>query len=83
MKDELNPDHPVTKALHGNWHKIVYLIMRKYRLKPVFTEAEIEKFFSGPEMAVVLRDANNELSVEIVTMEEGERLAREVGGVPD
>lgn len=27
--DELNPNHPVTREVHDQWHKICFLLMRK------------------------------------------------------
>jgi len=81
--DELNPNHPVTAGLHDQWHKLLVLVMLKLERSAVtLTADDIERFANGPELAVVAHDRRNRIELRVVTMEEGERLAREHGGLP-
>ena len=81
---ELNPDHPTTRAVHDQWHKLCCLLMIKFGRKDVvFTNADVEKFVETfTEKAIVCDTRNGMLALRIVSMEEGERLAREEGGLP-
>ena len=45
MKDELNPNHPVTAQMHDMWHKVALLLMRRV--------VEAEGVDPSPDAAVV------------------------------
>jgi hypothetical protein len=86
---ELNPNHPVTQKAHDHWHKIVAIILHKFsdilpneiQIFPRDIEA-LERAFSGDMPAVVLEDRDGALRVRLVTMRDGEKLARKAGGLP-
>lgn len=81
---EINPDHPVTRKTHDQWHKICALLMQKFGVTDVkLTESDIAKLgeFDG-KLAVVIEERATYLRVRIVSMEEGERLAKQEGGLP-
>lgn len=79
---ELNPNHPVTRAVNDQWHKIVALLMQKYGTREVtFTEADVEQL-GREDCGVVFHAKQHEIVIRLVTMAEGERLARESGGLP-
>jgi hypothetical protein len=78
---ELNPNHPVTAAVHDHWHKIVALLIVKYDLgHVVITEDDLSRMQEGS--AVVIKEQRDGLHVWMVNETEGERLAREEGGLP-
>ncbi len=82
---ELNPDHPVTRGVHDQWHKIVVLLMRKFgRTTVEISKEEIESFIDTTDGfgAVALRMKERSIEINLVSREEAERLAREEGGMP-
>ena len=81
---ELNPNHPVTMAMHDNWHKIVAILLaRDYNGKTEITQAEIQKWSQKYEgHSVVIKETEGKLKLWLVNQEEGERLIREAGGLP-
>ena len=80
--DEFNPNHPVVKAAHDNWHKIAAFIMWKLRVKVLsFSIADIDAM-AKEDMVIVLHDHNDSLEVKLMPRLEGEKLAREHGGMP-
>lgn len=85
MSHELNPNHPVTMAAHDHWHKIVALLMMMREETEVeIPVSEIQKHLTDDpaEMkVVVLQDTGRSLVLRLVTLEEGQRLAREAGGL--
>ncbi len=77
---ELNPNHPVTAALHDSHHKIVGMLMQHYGITEFeVTSAKIERLEG---MAVLLDARGGRLRVRLISMEEGERIARREGGLP-
>lgn len=78
-----NPEHPVTKAMENNWHKIVALMMLKLGLKEmIFTEEEIDELAKTPS-AVAIRMKTHSIELHLMSEEEGARLARKEGGNMD
>jgi hypothetical protein len=82
--DELNPNHPVTRTMHDEWHKIVAVLMHQLGMTAAeITEAHLEAFARDyPGGAVVADCRNGRFMVRLVSAEEGERLARKEGGLP-
>jgi hypothetical protein len=79
---ELNPNHPVTQEVHDHWHKIVGILMLKIGVAEIeITESDVIALGDN-EKAVVFDTSNNKCFVRMVSMEEGERLARKEGGLP-
>lgn len=80
---ELNPNHPVTESMSGQWHKIVALLMRKFNQSHVeISEGEVLAFAEGDAGAVTICERNGAIHLNLVSWEEAERLAREEGGLP-
>ena len=81
-QDEFNPNHPVVQAARDNWHKIAAFIMWKLELKTIsFSIADIDAM-SKEDLVIVLHDHSDSLEVKLVSRAEGEKLAREHGGMP-
>lgn len=79
---ELNPNHPTTSTMHDHWHKIAAILLtRTLERRTVITLAEIERM-AAEKLAITIKDIGVGLELTIVTMEEGERLARQEGGLP-
>ena len=78
---ELNPNHPVTQAMHDHWHKICLLLMRKQGLqRVVITPEDIQATPSGGAIAV--QEQHDGLHVFLVDAAEAQSLARKHGGLP-
>jgi len=80
---ELTPNHPVTKEVHEQWHKIAALMMVKFgKTKVIITPDEVFKAFKA-DLNITVR-FNDEVGIELtlVDSKEAERLAREEGGLP-
>lgn len=79
---EINPNHPVTQMAHDNWHKLCAILMQKFGK----TEIEITKAdadaLGDMEKGIVLDLRGGRCILRLVTMEEGERMARGEGGLP-
>jgi hypothetical protein len=82
--EEFNPNHPVTMAVHDNWHKVAAMILWKclgrnarlvVSLKDIATISEMD-------LNIVLHEHLDALEIYFVSTEEGEKLAREHGGMP-
>lgn len=86
--DEINPNHPVTRTLHDHWHKLLAVVLHKYRhdlpRDVVITGPDIEALTRAyPEMpSIIAHDQRDGLHLRLVDGPEGERLARKEGGLP-
>ncbi len=79
---ELNPNHPVTQEVHDHWHKICAILMMRFGVDAVeITEADVAALGHN-EKAVCADTRGGRFVVKLVSMEEGERLARKAGGLP-
>lgn len=77
--NELNPNHPVTSAMRDQWHKLAAILMHKHGLTHVvITSEDMESM--GSEMCVMVQASADGIHLRLITMAEGERLAREQGG---
>lgn len=74
--DELNPEHPVTSALHEQWHKLCMILMdRLGESEILITEDEIKAWGEKyPDHAILAHAHKDGLTLKVVTMEEGRRL---------
>jgi hypothetical protein len=80
---ELNPNHPMTRQMHTEWHKIVALLMHKLgKHHAEITLADLDAFAKSGLGAVLIRERNEVIHLELVSMKEAERLARDEGGLP-
>lgn len=78
---ELNPHHPVTESMRDQWHKIAALLMRKLgQTHVIITEADIADIGEA-DVCVIIHDKADGIHVRLVGRAEGERLAREHGGL--
>jgi hypothetical protein len=79
---ELNPNHAVTTAVREQWSTIAALIMHKLgRAHVVLTVDDLNAIAADPQ-AIVVQEKRDGLHLRLVSMEEGERLARMAGGLP-
>jgi len=78
---EFNPDHPVTEAIHDNWHKLCASVMHKLgREKVTISIADIEEFAALPEMPVMLcHDHDNVIDLILLPESEARKMAAKQG----
>jgi len=76
---ELNPNHPTTRAISDHWHKIAALLLTKLGGSTVITPDDIAALSGG---AITVQELRDGIHLNIVSMEEGERLAAKQGGLP-
>lgn len=86
MDGELNPNHPTTEAVSGQWHKFLAVLTHKLGYDHlVISPTDVEEFLSSGFAAVTVKDGEDGdqcMHFRLVTAEEAERLAREEGGLP-
>lgn len=79
---ELNPNHPVTRQVHDHWHKVAAILMMRLGVDSYeITEEDVQRLGDN-QRGVVADLRGGRFVVRLVTMEEGERMAREAGGLP-
>lgn len=82
---EINPGHPVTDALRGQWFKVLAVVLWKYRAVLPSDVSISPKDFDEisaafPDMpTVVANEHDGALHLSVVSEEEGHRIAREEG----
>ena len=80
-KMELNPNHPVTSTMHDNWHKIVVLLMMKFRKAHIEIPLSAIQELAGSDLgAVVIQTKGDKIILDLVSLAEAERLAKKEGG---
>jgi hypothetical protein len=82
---EHNPNHPVTRTLHDEWHKLCAIALFTLGSPELeITEADIAEFQQAlGEGASIVADARNgRFVLRLVTGAEAEQLARQEGGLP-
>lgn len=79
---ELNPNHPVTQLTHDNWHKIVGVLMLKFGVADVEILSEDVLRLGHNDKCVVADCRNGRFVIRVMSMAEGEKLARKEGGLP-
>ena len=74
--DEINPNHPMTKQMRENWHKIVALLLMKLTAGEgaTITTQDLQRL-AARDVAVAVKDTPEGLNVFIVDTEEARRLA--------
>lgn len=81
-----NPNHPLTQLVANEWHKLCALAMFVCDAgKVTITGEDIEAFkrvygAAGGAITITTNEAG-EIELRIVTAAEGERVAREAGGL--
>ncbi len=78
-----NPNHPVVRQLDTEWHKLVAVLVHHLGLTEFEITAEmISEFANKREGHAVVADARGgRFVLRLVSAEEGERLARQEGGL--
>jgi len=72
----------MTKFAREQWHKICALLMQKLGTDNLeITEADIDKLHKR-NIAIVMHEKDQRLFIRVVSQAEGDRLAREEGGMP-
>jgi len=80
---EYNPNHPVTREVHDQWHKIVALIMLHFGITEFrLTDDMIRNM--PRDIAVVFdsRKAMGDAVVKLVSMSDAIKMAKNEGGLP-
>ena len=78
---ELNPNHPTTMALHDSWHVIVAALMVKFGIDHVvITMDDLKKMNHG--IGITVRELEDGIHLQLVSLEEGQALAKAAGGLP-
>jgi hypothetical protein len=79
--NEVNPNHPVTQAVHDHWHKIAALLVQKLGGSALITSDDVLAL--GVDKAVTVQELSDGLHVRIISLSEGEKLAKIHGGLPE
>jgi len=75
---ELNPNNPVTKQMHDNWHAVVAVLLQQMGVTEFeITPEMLTRLSASNRLAVVADARGGRFVLRAVTMEEGERLAKE------
>jgi hypothetical protein len=80
---ELNPNHPVTREMHEQWHKFCALLMLKLGADEIeITIEDIDRMeLRTGGTNITIRTDGDVIVLTLVTDAEAERLAREEGGL--
>lgn len=76
---ELNPNHRTTSTMHDHWHKVAAFLVSRMGGEALITLDDINRMGG---QAITIKEVPGGLQLRIVSMEEGERLARQEGGLP-
>lgn len=79
---ELNPNHPVLNEAREHWHKFCAILMNKLGKTEVEITADDVMELGDNQMGIVLDMRGGRCVLRMVSMAEGERLARREGGLP-
>lgn len=82
LDGEVNPNHQMTQFARNQWHKIAALLMQELGRDELEITPQMIARMGDNEKAIVIDGRNDKLVIRMVTMEEGERLARMEGGLP-
>ncbi len=79
----LNPHHPVTISMEGQWHKMLAMAMRKLGHEHiVITAADLKAVIDTP-CNITAQELADGIHLRLVDDETANRLAREHGGISD
>jgi hypothetical protein len=86
---KLNPNNEIIQAADDQWHKIVYIVMRKLGVENVdVTLEDVKRMSDESDKFAVCLDCRSHgkpgptMTVRILPMAEAERLAKKEGGLP-
>ena len=77
--NEINPNHPTTRWVSDHWHKLCALVVQQAGGHVVISMKDL---LAMDGKAITVQELADGLHLRIVSMAEGERLAREHGGMP-
>lgn len=78
---ELNPNHPVTRAVSDHWHKIAAILMMKFGVKEiVISDADIATMPN--DIVIAIEEKKDHFKIWLTDMKTAETLARKEGGLP-
>lgn len=76
----LNPNHPTSRALSDEWHKLAGILVNKAGGHVVITMEDLEDM---PQDAfITVEELHDGIHLRMVDRKTAERLARENGGLP-
>ncbi|TDY26279.1 hypothetical protein B0G81_6789 [Paraburkholderia sp. BL6665CI2N2] len=81
----LNPNHEVTQHAQSNWQALMATLLCQIGESATLTIADIERLnmrFPGDQPVVMVHYHADTIELRLVSRTEGERLAREHGGLP-
>lgn len=79
---ELNPNHPVLNEARDHWHKFCAILMNKLGKTEVEITVDDVAKLGDSQNAIALDMRGGRCVLRMVSMEEGERMARKEGGLP-
>lgn len=77
-----NPNHPVTQSMQTEWHKICALMMVANGLTEFEVTPDLIEQLARSERAIACDLRGGRMVIRMLTAEEGEKLARQEGGLP-
>jgi hypothetical protein len=80
--DELNPNHPTTKLLRDEWHKIAALLMLKSGEHHVVVTSDDIHQLMEVGANITVQELHDGLHIRLVDDATAIRLARKHGGLP-
>ncbi len=80
--NELNPNNPVARAAHGEWHKIAALIMHKLGVKHVEIKMEDVDALNASAANIAISDEKGYMEVFLMTKEESAAALKKYGREP-
>ena len=79
----MNPNHPVTRELHDQWHKLCAALMVKFDLTSVdITSADVERLATCGRANITMRPHGNVITLMLVSDAQAAELVRKEGGKP-
>lgn len=85
MNHALNPNHPVTQHAGDNWQSLMAALLLSIGESAKLTIEDIQRLqrrFPGDQPVVLVHYHADSIELRLVSRTEGERLAREHGGLP-
>jgi len=79
---ELNPNHPTTSKMHDHWHKIAAMLVNRIPGKQTTITLDEVMKLGADNVAITMKETVAGIELRIVSMEEGERFAKQEGGLP-
>jgi hypothetical protein len=75
---EMNPNHPATQMLHDEWHTICAVLLAKLGGSIVLSMDDVRLL--KPGQAIVFQELDDGIHLNIVEMDEANRLVQREGG---